>query len=208
MHLTDCFTPCFVTVLDILAPHRHAAGAAGIAEGASDPTERPVDAARRACQESLDRAVETAASFYETRTLMVARRLVTAWVDERLGSDAWPGRDAWLARPLHSEWHEGRRSGEWFFATAGGLTPGKRDHDELARLALRCLSLGLEGPHFDKPDDLVRIRRDMALRFECAAPASPFPPPVQSADAPPPRRDAACGPCRSSWPPLSRWRRW
>ncbi len=185
MHLPECFNPCFVTVLGILEPERHAAiltESLGPADF-PDASERPVDAARRACLESLDRAVEMASSFYETRTLILARRLVTAWMDERLGSDPWPGRDAWLARPLQSEWNEGRRSGEWFFTTIGGLTLGKQDHDELARLALRCMSLGLEGPHFDNPDELLRLRREMALRFDLAACSSPFPPPFEAVAA-------------------------
>ncbi|MCD8351717.1 MAG: DotU family type IV/VI secretion system protein [Planctomycetaceae bacterium] len=183
MHLTDCFNPCFVAVLDIIGPHHEASDLAAGA-GKADTVDKPVNAARRVCQEKLDRAVESAASFYETRTLMLARRLVTAWIDERLGSDPWPGRDAWLARPLQCDWNEGRHSGEWFFTTAGSLTQGKQDHDEVARLALRCLSLGLEGPYFDNPAELLRLRRDLALRFDLTVPVSPFPSFVETAGAP------------------------
>lgn len=163
MRLWECFNACFVAVLEILQAK----------PGRAEP---PGEAARRECLASLDHAVETASAFYETRTLFLARRLVTAWVDERLASEPWPGQGGWLARPLHSEWNEGRSSGEWFFATAGALTPGRQDHDELARLALRCMSLGMEGPYFDRREEMLQVRRDLAFRFGIAATTAPFPP--------------------------------
>ncbi len=171
MNLVHAYSPAFAKVLSILERD-------GGPEGMN-----PGEAKRQVAAE-LDQATERASAYYDAKTLFLARRLVTAWADERLSSDAWSGREEWLSRPLQSDWLEGRRSGEWFFETAETLDPGRPDHGDLAALCLRCLSLGLDGRLHDNGEEMVALRQSLTRRFNLDAPANPFPPPLAKTEQP------------------------
>lgn len=163
--LAAFFEPCFVRVLEIL----------------DRAEEADAGAAREALRELLDDAACAAEGCFPANAALSARRFVTAWADERLASDGWPGRDAWRAHPLQSDWGEGRAAGEWFFDAVARLHPSRTEDGALASLALRCLTLGFDGRLYCTPQEIADLRRALVLRFGFARPPCPFPPPAGTA---------------------------
>jgi type IV/VI secretion system ImpK/VasF family protein len=102
--------------------------------------------------------------------------MVTIWLDELLIQFPWPGRKAWLRKPLQSEWGEGRSGGVWFFQEIEGLDPTRLDDRELAALALRCVSLGLSGRHGRDLERLDQVRCELQERFGFEDDIPIFPP--------------------------------
>lgn len=165
--LVSCFESCLV---DTLAVIDLAAG-----DGSAAPDADPV---REKLRAGLDSAVESAARRFDAQTVRLARRFATAWIDERLASAAWPGRDAWRSRPFQSDWGEGRTAGEWFFDALGRLSPSRDGDIALAALALRCLALDFDGKMYYTPGELGELRRAVAGRFRLAHSPAAFPPPL------------------------------
>lgn len=170
--LVHCFEPCLVRVLGILDSR----------EAEADPA-----AVRAGISALLDDAALAMLGRYSTDAVPLARRFVAAWADERLSSDDWPGRDAWRAHPLQSDWGEGRAAGEWFFDAVARLRPDRAGDGDLAALALRCLSLGFDGRLHYTPREIADLRRTLVLRFGFAQAPCPFPPPVAAGYAALPR---------------------
>lgn len=159
--LLRCFEPCFIRVLELLDARSPEADAA---------------AARASLLELLDESAFSAEGRFPAQTALAARRFTTAWTDERLASDDWPGREAWRTHPLQSDWGEGRASGEWFFDAVARLNPARPEDAAPAALALRCLSLGFDGKMYYTPREIADLRRTLTLRFGFARPPRPFPP--------------------------------
>lgn len=152
--------------------------------------ERDAHAVHDALMATLDDASRQASGLFGTQVVLLARRFVTAWIDERLASDPWSGRGAWQARPLQSDWGEGRTAGEWFFEALTRLEPARDGDTALAALALRCLALGFDGRMHYSPPELLELRRDTAQRFSLTHAPSFFPPPVDAGNSAPVRRGA------------------
>lgn len=194
--LVRCFEPCFVGVLKIL----DAAGA-----DVSDEAAEERDAAaspRDSVMMLLDESVLAASENFPARTTILARRFVTAWADERLVRGDWPGRDAWRARPLQSDWGEGRTAGEWFFEALEGLDPARADDAAPAAIALRCLALIFYGRMHRSPQELLDLRRDTARRFNLLSPPAVFPP-SPSSQVPAKKRGGVWRRLRWWLPPLA-----
>lgn len=172
--LARAFEPALLRVLTIL-------------DGGESSTETDAAAARASLLESLDAAALAAAARHSPHATLTARRFVTAWADERLASDDWPAREAWRARPLQSDWGEGRAAGEWFFDAVARLAPPNMEDAALAALALRCMTLGFDGKMYYTPRETADLRRTLVLRFGLARPPAPFPPPAESGGADRPR---------------------
>lgn len=184
--LTRCFAACFTRTLFIL--DNAATGGKGDA-GTADAQSIHDDLLA-----ALDEAAMKAAGLFNTPIVLLARRFVTAWIDERLSSDAWPGRHAWQAKPLQSDWGEGRTAGEWFFEALERLEPTRDGDAPLAALVLRCLDLGFDGRMHYSPQELRELRRETASRFSLPRYPASFPPPLAAEEFGAARRRA--------------WRRW
>lgn len=186
--LVRCFEPCFLEVLGAL----DAAGEAG--------SETDAAALRGSVMARLDECVLAASGSSPVRTTVLARRFVTAWADERLVRGDWPGRDDWRARPLQSDWGEGRTAGEWFFEALAGLDAARADDAAPAALALRCLALTFDGRMHRSPQELLDLRRDTARRFSLFSPPAAFPPSPF-----PPSSAARAGKRGGAWRRLRWW---
>ena len=164
------YTSCLVDTLGVLDA------------GADMPVDEADSLRTRLC-EGLNLAAVEAAPHFDQPTVFQARRFVTAWMDERLASDAWPGQGAWQAHPLQSDWGEGRRAGEWFFEAVDKLEPLRPEHLPLARLALRLLSFGYSGEMREPGEKLSDLRQRLARRFGLFQPPAVFPPSLPDVSA-------------------------
>lgn len=174
-----CFDSCAELTLETL-------------ERARSPLDAPEETdpafLRSRMEEELNAASAAAGTRYDKPAAYRARRMVTAWADERLSVDPWPGREQWIARPLQSDWEEGRTAGEWFFTMLDNLDPARPHHAALAALALRLMALGFDGRMYRSPEELVAFRQKFAARFGIAHPVAPFPPAIGEPAPPRPRR--------------------
>lgn len=119
---------------------------------------------------------------WDHEAAIVARRMITVWLDEVLIRSQWPGRKYWLRKPLQSDWGEGRSGGLWFFRQLKQLDPARQADFELAGLALRCISMGLTGCHGRSPENLAAARLDLQNRFNLKSDMPVFPPPMQPSE--------------------------
>ena len=120
---------------------------------------------------------ETAVSGnYDQHTAQRAELFVSAWADEFLACTPWPGRQAWLQRPLQEKRGRGRSAGLHFFEELDLLQPRSEADRGLARVALRCLALGYAGKYHADPLSLLALRKGLAAKFAQNPKGEAFPP--------------------------------
>lgn len=123
MNLADCFASCF----DLVDALLH-----GDAAAYPDP--------RGAAAKCVDSGVVKASAEFTPLVLLRARRLMSVWIDNRLGSADWPGRAAWRDDPLLPGGGEGCET--YLLELAGHLDSGSDEDGQLAFLMLECLGKG------------------------------------------------------------------
>jgi len=74
-----------------------------------------------------------------------AKYAMAAYVDEMVLGSAWPGRLAWMSRPLQLELFGEHTAGTGFFERLATLRQGGEDNVDLLELYYACLQLGFEG---------------------------------------------------------------
>ncbi len=74
-----------------------------------------------------------------------AKYALAAFVDEAVLTSAWPGRTAWMSRPLQLEMFGDHVAGEGFFERLSVLRQGGEANADLLELYYVCLQLGFEG---------------------------------------------------------------
>ena len=102
------------------------------------------------CCRELDQRGRAAG--YATADVRLAIFALVVMVDERLLGSAWPGRTAWLERPLQLVLFDINAGGEEFFLRlehlrrVGGAGTAEQTAD-LLEIFLLCLRLGFRGRH-------------------------------------------------------------
>lgn len=122
MTLVDCFSPVFELVQNALGD------------------EADAEALREEMGRRIEQGVVKASAEYTPGIMLSARRLVSIWVDNRLGGEEWTGRKRWLENPLL---HEKIGSGETHLIELAERLDGASAEDaQLAMLMLECLGRG------------------------------------------------------------------
>lgn len=152
MSLVELFKPCFALVVKAIK---------------NDDTIDAISPARLLMEANaaLDNAVRNAPDSLDAHSLFLARRIVAAWMDERLTDENWSGKDAWALCPLQTALKDEKRPGQWFFDALRTLNPEKEVDRELAELSLYCLDLGLYEQTFASRDEYTRQYWNLAGRF-------------------------------------------
>lgn len=126
---------CGATVLSLVAPFRR--GDRGVAVD-GDFRERIL-----AGFDEMERLAFEAQ--IATNILRDAKYALAAFVDEAVLSSSWPGRLAWMSKPLQLEMFGDHLAGEGFFDKLNLLRQGGESNADLLELYYVCLQLGFEG---------------------------------------------------------------
>lgn len=96
-----------------------------------------------------------------------AKYALAAYVDEAvLGSD-WPGREAWMGRPLQLEMFGDHVAGEGFFERLVHLRQGGEANLDVIELYYVCLQLGFEGIYKVRGlEQLMALQVDLRSQIE------------------------------------------
>lgn len=131
MNLVDCYAPAFLLVEQALNG------------------DACMETLREEAARQVEQGVVTASAEYTPATMLRSRRLVSMWMDNRLGGDEWAGRDIWRANPLLPEKSGGGEA--YLLNMAGHLDSGNAEDAQLAMLMLECLGRGfnLDGTSYN-----------------------------------------------------------
>jgi type VI secretion system protein ImpK len=112
---------------------------------------------------------------------------ICAFIDEQLFKLQWPGRQAWLTRPLQLVYFNENTAGEGFYARLDGLR--RQPHRaNVLQIYYLCLELGFLGQHAVRPEGqraVADVARGEVLRqlgnFETISPhGEPRDPPMRN----------------------------
>lgn len=96
-----------------------------------------------------------------------ARYALAAYIDEAVLSSDWPGRTAWMGRPLQLELFGDHLAGEGFFERLTYLRQGGENNSDLLELFYVCLQLGFEGAYKIKGlEQLMALQVDLRSQIE------------------------------------------
>lgn len=97
----------------------------------------------------LDAFVAMEKAAFEQQIGMVefrdAKYAMAAYIDEVVLGSNWPGRGAWMSRPLQLEFFGNHTAGEGFFTRLANLRQGGEENLYMLELYYYCLQLGFEG---------------------------------------------------------------
>jgi type VI secretion system protein ImpK len=126
---------CGATVLSLVAPFRRSDRGVAVESDFREKVLAGFDEMERLAYESRIAA----------GILRDAKYALAAFVDEAVLSSSWPGRLAWMSKPLQLEMFGDHLAGEGFFDKLNLLRQGGECHVDLLELYYICLQLGFEG---------------------------------------------------------------
>ncbi|OOG23476.1 hypothetical protein B1C78_11115 [Thioalkalivibrio denitrificans] len=96
-----------------------------------------------------------------------AKYALTAFVDEAVLSSDWPGRKAWMDKPLQIEFFGDHLAGERFFERVASLRQNAERHLDVLELYYVCLQLGFEGIYRIRGvEQLMALQVDLRSQIE------------------------------------------
>lgn len=96
-----------------------------------------------------------------------AKYALTAFVDEAVLSSDWPGRKAWMDKPLQIEFFGDHLAGERFFERVAALRQNAERHLDILELYYVCLQLGFEGIYRIRGvEQLMALQVDLRSQIE------------------------------------------
>lgn len=96
-----------------------------------------------------------------------AKLALAAYIDETVLSSDWPGRMAWMERPLQMELFGEHLAGEKFYSRLAELRQGGESNMELLELFYVCLQLGFEGIYRIRGlEQLMALQVDLRRQIE------------------------------------------
>jgi type VI secretion system protein ImpK len=148
---------CSQTLFSLVAPLR-----------GSDDGKQPDEGFRDRIMAGFDQMERMA---FERQIGMVilkdAKYALAAFVDEAVMCSRWPGRTAWMSRPLQLEMFGDHVAGEGFFERLAQLRQGGEANLALIELYYICLQLGFEGIYKVRGlEQLMALQVDLRSQIE------------------------------------------
>ena len=136
----------------------------------SSDKSQTIQALKRTLIHTMDHQTQRIAQLgYENTDIMIARYILSTFLDEHLGSLSWPGGESWANHSLLGHYYNETYGGEKFFHLLDQFAqePGKYLHQ--MKLIYACLSLGYKGRYSmnDRGEgQLERIRQELYARIK------------------------------------------
>ncbi len=139
MRLTDCFTGLFAYTAFLVKPEN---ATMTTFEQAYADIDRLISDSENLCEKGN----------FAKMDFDLARFAVFSWMDEKILSSSWQGKDMWLREQLQRRYYQTADAGEIFFEKLNAVGPHQRDVREVYYL---CLAMGFSGRYCNQGDDFL-----------------------------------------------------